>query len=100
MDQGPYAIFVADETGRYVAVNSAACDLLGYSRSELLNLTAHELAPDEAVADRFAEIAQDRQLSGTTVLRHKNGSEVPIEWRAARTKVAGMEFFVSFAIPA
>ena len=99
VDNGPYAIFVADDTGRYVAVNTVACDLLGYSRGELLNLTVHELAPTEPVADRFAEIARDRGLTGITDLRHKDGSNVSIEWRATRTTVAGMEFLVSFALP-
>lgn len=100
VDNGPFAIFVADETGRYVAVNAVACDLLGYSRSELLSLTAHDLAPAEDVAERFVEIAHNRRLSGTAVLLHKDGSDVPVEWRAARTRVAGMEFFVSFVIAA
>ena len=93
VDNGPFAIFVADDNGRYVAVNTFACDLLGYTRSELLSLTAHDLAPDESVT------AHGRRLSGTAVLRHKDGSDVTIEWRASRTTVAGMEFFVSFASP-
>lgn len=33
------AIFVADERGRYVAVNRRACELTGYSRDELLGMT-------------------------------------------------------------
>ena len=99
VDNGPLAIFVADENGRYVAVNTLACDLLGYTRSELLELNAHDLALNEPVAASFAELAQEGTLNGITVLRHKDGSDVTIEWHASRTTVAGMEFFVSFARP-
>ena len=99
VDNGPMAIFVADESGRYVAVNTLASDLLGYTRAELLDLTAHDLAPDEPVEANFAQLAHEGSLSGTTVLRHKDGSDVTIEWHASRTTVAGMEFFVSFARP-
>jgi PAS domain S-box-containing protein len=99
VDNGPLAIFVADENGRYVAVSSFACDLLGYTRSELLELTVHDIAPGEPVAASFEELDRNGLLSGTSVLRHKDGSDVTIEWHASRTTVAGMEFFVSFARP-
>ena len=99
VDNGPAAIFVADEDGRYIAVNAFACDLLGYTRSELLALTVQEIAPGETASERFAELSREGTLSGTTVLRHKDGSDVPIEWRATRTTTAGMEFFVSVAMP-
>lgn len=99
VDNGPLALFVADETGRYVAVNLMACDLLGYTRTELLELNVRDIAPGAPVDDQFAELAGAGKLSGTTVLRHRDGSDVTIEWHAARTTVAGMEFFVSFARP-
>jgi PAS domain S-box-containing protein len=99
VDNGPLAIFVADENGRYVAVNTAACELLGYTRAELLELTAHDLAPGEPVAVQLDELERKGSLSGTSVLRHKDASELAVEWHAARTTVAGMEFFVSFARP-
>ena len=99
VDNGPAAIFVADENGRYIAVNAFACELLGYTRSELLALTVQEIAPDADVSASFAELERSGSLSGTTVLRHKDGSDVTIEWRATRTTAAGMEFFVSVANP-
>ncbi len=97
VDNGPSAIFVADENGRYVAVNSFACDLLGYTRSELLELNVRDIAPAAPVDAQFEQLAGQGELSGTTVLRHSDGSDVKIEWHASRTTVAGMEFFVSVA---
>lgn len=97
VDNGPCAIFVADENGRYVAVNTMACDLLGYRRNELLELNVKDVAPEAPVAAQFTELAEEGKLSGTTVLRHRDGGDVTIDWDACRTTVAGMEFFVSVA---
>jgi len=36
IEHGPVAVFVADEHGNYVAVNQAACTMLGYTRIELV----------------------------------------------------------------
>jgi PAS domain S-box-containing protein len=99
VDNGPAAIFVADEEGRYIAVNAFACELLGYTRTELLSLTVQDVAPNESVAASFAKLKRDGDLEGTTVLRHKDGGDVTIEWRATRTTAAGMEFFVAVANP-
>ena len=99
VDNGPAAIFVADDEGRFIAVNAFACDLLGYTRSELLSLTVQDIAPEPVAATTFAKLQREGALSGSTVLRHKDGRDVTIEWRAMRTTAAGMEFFVSVANP-
>ena len=99
VDNGPAAIFVVDDEGRFIAVNAFACELLGYTRSELLSLTVLEIAPDPAVAETFAKLQREGALAGTTVLRHKDGGDVTVEWSATRTTAAGMEFFVSLANP-
>ena len=38
VSNAPHGIFIADENGRYLEVNKAACDLLGYSEKELIKL--------------------------------------------------------------
>ena len=37
-------VFVADDEGRYVAVNRHACETLGYSRRHLLGMRVTEAA--------------------------------------------------------
>src|SRR5204863_4482792 len=51
VEHAPVGIFVFDEDGRYVAVNSFACELLGYERSELLERRLGELSasPEDAL---------------------------------------------------
>ncbi|MCK5508246.1 MAG: response regulator [Desulfobacterales bacterium] len=50
------AIFVSDETGRFVNVNQAACEFLGYSREELLKLSPKEIDADPTGYDAFIKI--------------------------------------------
>ena len=49
VEHAPVAILVADDEMRYVAANQYACELLGYTREELLEkrITEHKL-PREA----------------------------------------------------
>jgi|tagenome__1003787_1003787.scaffolds.fasta_scaffold19680887_1 PAS domain S-box-containing protein len=97
VDHGPSAVFVADEEGTYVAVNRAACALLGYEREELLGLKVHDVADG---GGRWSEMHDHDQLSGTTELIRKDGSRVSFAWVAGRTTVAGMPVFVSVGNPA
>ena len=53
-EHAPFAVLVADEEGRYVAVNQAACLMLGYSREELLRLGMRDVARYAEAAGEFA----------------------------------------------
>jgi PAS domain S-box-containing protein len=92
VDHGPTAVFVADETGRYIAVNRAACELVGYTREELLTLSVYDLAEN---GGRWSEVVASGTISGTTDLIRKDGATVPFSYVAGRTTVAGMPVFVS-----
>jgi PAS domain S-box-containing protein len=48
VDHAADGIFIADAQGRYVDVNPAGCEMLGYSRDEILRMSMPDvLAPDE-----------------------------------------------------
>ena len=53
LDTGPVAVFVADDDGKYLAVNAYACELLGYEREELLALRVGDVAVNQGAADDF-----------------------------------------------
>jgi PAS domain S-box-containing protein len=86
-------VFVADEQGRYVAVNRRACELTGYTREELLGKTVHDIAVDTS---DYTPAISGRKDVGTVALRRKDGTHVQVEWRVATTTIAGMEFYVGF----
>jgi PAS domain S-box-containing protein len=95
VEHGPAAVFVADERGRYVAVNQAACALVGYPREELLTLRVTDLvAPDEA-AGPWDEMLLNGTQRGRSTLKCKDGSTVEFAYVAGATKVAGMPVYVS-----
>lgn len=94
VDNGPAPVFVADENRRYVAVSRAACDLLGYTREELLALRVDDVAPD---VPRWEEMRANGSIVGTADLKRKDGTTVAFSYVAGATVVAGMPVYVSVA---
>lgn len=80
------AVLVADREGRYIDLNDACSDMLGYSREQMLGKTFEDLLCAQEV-DRLPA-ARARLLSGERhveewALRRKDGSTVPVEVRAS-----------------
>ena len=100
IEHGPVAVVVFDEDGRYVAVNQFACELLGYTRDELLELRLGDLAVDRDQAlTRYEQVATGKRPRSVTQARCKDGSVVALEFRGAPTIVAGMRLYVGVAWP-
>jgi PAS domain S-box-containing protein len=95
IENGPMAVFVADEHGKYVAVNQAACLLLGYTRNELLGLRVTDVARDEQAAEEWTEMLQAGTRVGTSTLTCKSRATVEFSYVAGVTTVAGMPVYVS-----
>jgi PAS domain S-box-containing protein len=95
IENGPVAVLVADERGRYVAVNQAACLLLGYSREELLTMRLTDVARYEDAPTQWAEMEAKGTQSGVAEVTRKDGSTVGFSYVAGATIVAGMPVFVS-----
>jgi PAS domain S-box-containing protein len=99
IDQGPLAIFVADDDMRYLAVNAYACELLGYTREELLALTVLDVAINSDAQEDFQDMLRARSQAGTATLRRKDGTEFRARYRASETSVGGMTLYVSALWP-
>jgi PAS domain S-box-containing protein len=95
IEHGPVAVFVADEHGKYVAVNRAACLMLGYSREELLGLRVADVARYSEAGLEWSELRQAGTRVGTSSLTRKDGTSVEFSYVAGSTTVAGMPVFVS-----
>ncbi len=77
IDNAPDGVFIADETGRYLEVNPAACLITGYKKEELLAMRIPDLLPPESLeasAKHFNEVITSGQGSGELQFRHKDGS--------------------------
>ena len=86
IDHAPQGIFVADATGRYINVNPAACELVGYSREELLGgmgiidiAGTADLGPYLAM---FSEIQRTGQGHFDIPLRRKDGTLITVALHA------------------
>jgi PAS domain S-box-containing protein len=99
LEYGPVAVFVFDDDLRYVAVNAYACELLGYTRDELLTLRAGALATSANALNDYAEVVGGTRPEGSVRVVCKDGNELTLRFRAYETKVAGMTFYVGAAWP-
>ena len=95
VDTAPALVFVADEEMRYVAVNQTACDVLGYTRDELLRLRVTDVAVADDAPELYTEMLQRRGQTGATSIRAKDGRLLRLLYRARQTQVAGMHYYVS-----
>lgn len=94
----PVGVFVFDEDGRYTAVNGHACTILGYDRDELLARRVGDLAVDPRAAFRsYLDVVEGRAEEGETQVLAADGGVVALRFRASRTRVAGMTFYVAVA---
>src|SRR5207245_10731039 len=66
IEHGPVAVFVADEHGNYVAVNQAACTMLGYTREELLALQVLDVARYSDAPAEWSELLEAGTRAGTS----------------------------------
>ena len=94
-------VFVHDLDGKITMVNQAACSDTGYSESELLSMTVHEL--DWSSLDRNDREHFWRNLSlGKTVemesnIRRKDGGEYPAEIKLSVFTLRGKPLILAMA---
>jgi PAS domain S-box-containing protein len=82
--EGRYVAFV-DEHRRYLDVTDGVCELLGYSRSELLNMRVDEVSAPTVRSETpplFERYLADGLQQGSYMLLHRNGNEIPITYIA------------------
>jgi PAS domain S-box-containing protein len=81
--RGAEFVVFANEERRYTDFTDAVCRLLGYSRRELLNKSIEDVSfKMNNVSQVFAEFVKQGAMQGDYVLRHKDGSAIPIHFRA------------------
>ena len=79
------SVLIADDTGRYVAVNDKACELTGYSRAELLRKAIVDLTPPHAI-DIYERLwdsfVRTMKQHGFYKIKRKDGSVVDVKYCA------------------
>ena len=94
------AAFWMTSDARFFYVNQAACRALGYSRDELVRMTATDIGPEfpmEIWSDHWNELREKRHLVFQTTHRAKGGRFYPVEIHANFVEVDGREYNCAFA---
>jgi PAS domain S-box-containing protein len=91
----PMLIFVADEAMNYIAVSDYACDVLGYTHEEILDLRVTDVAIESRAAGEYRRMVEAGWLVGQARLRCKDGMEVTMRYRAGETQLDGKTAYVS-----
>jgi PAS domain S-box-containing protein len=79
-EQASDGIFLADNKGRYIEVNTAGCRLLGYTKKEILEKTLNDLtkvSPAEPI--RFEELQLGKTIFSYREMIRKDGTLMPVE---------------------
>ena len=98
IDEAPVLMFVADEEARYIAVNRHACEVLGYSREELLGMTVSEIAVDPEAPALYEAMVEEGGATGLTPLRCKDGRILSLRYRVSPVTIAGLQFWASIGV--
>jgi PAS domain-containing protein len=81
--RGAEFVVFANDGRRYTDFTDAVCGLLGYLRKELLNKSIEDVSfKTNNVPQIFAQYVKQGAMEGDFVLQHKDGSAIPIHYRA------------------
>ena len=92
------AIFIEDLDGNILAVNEAACRLLGYTKEELTRMNVRDIIPEE-IESRFDELIEEHLKKGGTMIEavniDKNGRAIPVEVSTTLVEIGGKKRVVA-----
>jgi PAS domain S-box-containing protein len=87
---------VFNDARRYLAANPAYCALTGYTREEITDLRAgHNLQLEEmSQVDFIHRITEGHRRLGEAVIRHKDGTEVPVSYMVIPSQVSELPCYI------
>lgn len=101
VDEASDAFYIVDpETGEFLDVNDTACEMLGYERSELLEMGVWDISCLVDSPDAFEEqYGLGRVTDGTVETEHvrADGSQFPVELTYSTVEVGGKSYRVTTA---
>jgi PAS domain S-box-containing protein len=86
------AIFISDKDSRFVAVNSMACDLTGYSREQLLKMRIpdiHDLPDLRAYKMYHKKILGGKEVLSEAKILRSDGAKIDTEFNNRCLSIAG-----------
>lgn len=96
----PDALFVHDHDGRIIEVNVMACDTLGYSREELLELSVTDLDREfdlQTAQALWLQLVEGERRSVDTRHWRKDGSTFPVRVHFGLLNYYGRRLYIGIA---
>ena len=96
VEQAADALFVHDGEGRFVAVNPRACEMLGYTREELLRMGVTDIEQEfdlPAAKKAWAQIEPGKPFALYGTQRRKDGTLFPVEVHFACCLLGGQRVY-------
>jgi PAS domain S-box-containing protein/putative nucleotidyltransferase with HDIG domain len=81
-EQATDGAFIADSAGNYIEVNPRGCEMLGYSREEILGFSISDLVPPEDLRKdplHMDELRSEKMAINERHLRRKDGTLIHVE---------------------
>ena len=100
IDHAADSVFWLDSEGRVLFVSDATCEVLGYTKSELLGMNILEVDPTlfrARYARNWARMKREGTIDFETVHRRKDGSDFPVEVTLNYVVFEGKEYNCVFA---
>jgi len=94
---GDMIFWSTEREARVMYANQAACDILGYTRQELLALTVMDLNPSRTLENwrrHCLELRTQRRITSEMTFRRKDGTILPVEASASLTEHEGTWYAV------
>ncbi len=86
--------------GEFIEVNDVACEMLGYSREEFLEMTPQDIDSSkkaDEVPDVMEELLEEGDVRFEMVHQAKDGTEIPVEIHSHLFELEGEERVLSMA---
>ncbi|MEI7893466.1 MAG: PAS domain S-box protein [Myxococcales bacterium] len=99
-DDAGDAISIVDPEGRFVAVNRALCERLGYREDEFLTMGIGDIQPQEyhgLSRERLNQLRETGKLLFETVHVAKSGAQIPVEISSRTVTLQGKKMSISIA---
>lgn len=99
LEQSSDAFHLITCDGAILNVNQAACDILGYSREEYLNLHLSQVDARYSAAElkqMCESIEPGKRILAESIHRRKDGSEFPVEISATKFELDGAAVVAAF----
>lgn len=99
MDKAPEAILWIDKKGKFVYANEKACESLGYSQAELLNMEVYDIDENYKRKEwraRWINLKEEGILMVESLHRTKKGKVFPVELKVNHITHKGKEYICAF----